>query len=142
MNLIDLSDLLLLANIEVLASLQSMLMDLLAVVTLELEHNLLCGLSLLVENRLGLTTITLLLSVVTSLTLSLEGSLTNLVLSDLVLLVGLAVSVGTVCVDLLWEVDLSFVKNHIMSINLLLGGLKASNGSFYCAKSTTIVVLA
>ena len=101
----NLGNLLLLTNIEVLASLQSMLMNHFAVVTLKLEDNLLCGLGLLVEDRLGLTTKTLLLSVVTSLTLSLEGSLTNLVLGDLVLLVRLALSVITVGVDLLWEVD-------------------------------------
>lgn len=41
-------------------------------------------LSLLVEHRLGLTTITLLLSIVTTLTLGVQGGLTSLVLSDLV----------------------------------------------------------
>ena len=81
------SNLLLLTDIEMLASLQSMLVSLLAVIALELENDLLSCLCLLLENRLSLTTITLLLSVVTSLTLSMEGSLTDLVLSDLVLLV-------------------------------------------------------
>jgi hypothetical protein len=52
--------------------------------TFKTEDNLLGSLSLLVENGLGLTTITRLLTVVTSLTLSKQRGLTGLVLSDLV----------------------------------------------------------
>lgn len=55
-------------KLEVLASLQRKLLLGLAPVALETQHDLLCGLGLLVEDRLGLTTVTRLLSVVTSLT--------------------------------------------------------------------------
>ena len=63
------------------------------------EDNLLGGLSLLVENLLGLTTITALLTIVTTLSLGIEGGLTSLVLGDLVLgvlaaLLALAVSLS------------------------------------------------
>jgi len=50
---------------------------------LETEDNLLGSLGLLTENRLGLTTITCLLAIVTALTLSDQGSSTSLVLSYL-----------------------------------------------------------
>lgn len=53
---------------EVLASLDGLLLLVTAVYALHSEHNLLCGLGLLVEHRLGLTTKTLLLAVITSLT--------------------------------------------------------------------------
>jgi hypothetical protein len=53
---------------EVLATLESDLVLVLALLTFQTQHNLLGGLGLLVEDRLGLTTITALLSVVTSLT--------------------------------------------------------------------------
>jgi hypothetical protein len=52
--------------------------------TLKTEDNLLGSLGLLVENGLGLTTITGLLTVITSLTLGEKRSLTGLVLGDLV----------------------------------------------------------
>lgn len=68
-----------------LTSLQGQLSLGLTVDTLQSQDNLLGGLSLLVENWLGLTTKTGLLTVVSSLTLSEQGSLTSLVLSDLVL---------------------------------------------------------
>lgn len=53
-------------QLEVLASLQRQLQLGLARVALETEHDLLGGLGLLVEDRLRLTTVTGLLSVVTS----------------------------------------------------------------------------
>lgn len=52
--------------------------------TLETENDLLGGLGLLVENGLGLTTVTALLPVVTTLSLSGQRVLALLVLGDLV----------------------------------------------------------
>ena len=62
-------------QLEVLAALQSELLLGLALSALETKDDLLGGLGLLVEDRLGLTTVTGLLTVVTTLTLSEEGSL-------------------------------------------------------------------
>ena len=62
-------------QLEVLAALQSELCLGLADGALQTEHDLLGGLGLLSEDRLGLTTVTALLSVVTTLTLGVEGSL-------------------------------------------------------------------
>ena len=59
------------------------------------------------ENGLGLTTITGLLTVVTSLTLSEQGGLTSLVLGNLVRCVLSAFSALAVGVSGLWDVDLS-----------------------------------
>ena len=67
-----------------LASLQWQLCLVLANGTFETEDNLLRGLCLLVEDGLGLTTITGLFSVITTLSLSEEGSLSSLVLGDFV----------------------------------------------------------
>ena len=55
-------------DLEVLTALDGVHAHSLAGVALEAEHNLLGGLGLLVEDRLGLTTVTLLLAVVTALT--------------------------------------------------------------------------
>jgi hypothetical protein len=88
----------------VLAALESGLVHGLALGALELEGNLLGGLGLLVENGLGLTTITRLLAIVTALTLSIERRLTSLVLSDLVSLV--LVALAAVSPDRLGVVDL------------------------------------
>lgn len=71
-----------------LASLESNVRAVLALGALETQNNLLGGLGLLVEDGLGLTTVTLLLPVVTTLTLSVQRSLTSLVLGDLVRAVG------------------------------------------------------
>ena len=60
-----------------LAALQSELCLGLADGALQAEHDLLGGLGLLSEDRLGLTTVTALLSVVTTLTLGVEGSLNH-----------------------------------------------------------------
>ena len=81
------ADLLLVSELEVLGALEDVLDGLLAAGAGELDDDLLCGLGLLVEDRLGLTTITTLLTVVTTLTLGEEASLTGLVLGDLELLV-------------------------------------------------------
>jgi len=71
-------------ELKVLASLERNVRSVLALGALESEHDLLGGLGLLVEDGLGLTTVTLLLPVVTTLTLSVQRSLTSLVLGDLV----------------------------------------------------------
>ena len=74
-------------------------------VTLETKSDLTGSLDVLVENWLLLTTKTLLLTVVTTLTLCDEGGLTSLLLpGDTVQGVGLTLL--TVCLLLLWEVDL------------------------------------
>jgi hypothetical protein len=56
------------AKLKVLATLENYLMLMLASVALQTKDNLFSSLGLLMENRLGLTTIASLLSVVTSLT--------------------------------------------------------------------------
>ena len=65
---------------EVLATLEDVLSALRAVLALKLQHNLLGGLDLLVEDGLGLTSETGLLTVVTSLTLGSQTGLTGLLL--------------------------------------------------------------
>jgi len=90
---------------KVLASLQGQLQLRLAGNTFQSQHNLLCSLGLLVENGLGLTTITRLLAVVTSLSLREEGGLASLVLSDLVLGVLAAVLALAVGLSSLGNVD-------------------------------------
>lgn len=92
-------------QLEVLTSLQSQLSLGLANNTFQSQHNLLGGLSFLVENLLGLTTETGLLTVVTSLTLSVQGSLTGLVLGNLVLGVLAALLTLTVGLSGLWNVN-------------------------------------
>jgi hypothetical protein len=96
--------LLITTKFEVLASLQCELELGLALGAFETENDLLGGLSLLVENLLGLTTITTLLTVVSSLTLGVEGSLTGLVLGDLVLSVLSALLALAVGSSSLWNV--------------------------------------
>jgi len=90
----------------VLAALQRKLALGLALDALKTQHNLLGGLGLLVEDRLGLTTVTALLAVVTALTLGEEGSLAGLVLGDLVLGVLAALLAFAVRVAGLGNVDL------------------------------------
>lgn len=96
--------LLITTKFEVLASLQCELELSLALGAFETENDLLGGLSLLVENLLGLTTVTSLLTVVSSLTLGIEGSLTGLVLGDLVLSVLSALLALAVGSSSLWNV--------------------------------------
>lgn len=97
-------------QLEVLTSLQSQLGLGLTVDTLQSQHNLLGGLSLLVENWLGLTTETGLLTVVSSLTLSEQRSLTSLVLGNLVLGVLSALLTLTVSLSELWNVNWRLVR--------------------------------
>jgi hypothetical protein len=92
----------------VLCALEDVLDGLLAAGAGELQDDLLGGLGLLVEDRLGLTTITTLLTVVTALTLGEEASLTGLVLSDLELFVLEAGGVAAVHLLLLGELDHCF----------------------------------
>jgi hypothetical protein len=94
----------------VLTTLEGELHLVLAGSALKTEDNLLGGLGLLVEDGLGLTTITGLLTVITSLTLSEQGSLAGLVLGNLVggvLLAGLTLAVS---VTGLGNVDLGSEK--------------------------------
>ncbi len=67
-----------------LGSLDDKLLLGLALLALQAEGDLLSGLGLLVEDRLGLTTVTHLLRVVSSLALGEVGGLAGLVLGDLV----------------------------------------------------------
>jgi hypothetical protein len=76
--------LLLTSKLEVLASLDGQLNSVLAVDAFHTEHNLLGGLGLLTEDRLGLTSEARLLSVVTATTLGKTRLLALLVLRDLV----------------------------------------------------------
>jgi hypothetical protein len=89
-----------------LASLQRQLELGLALDTLQSQNNLLGSLSLLVEDRLGLTTITGLLAVISALTLSEQGGLASFVLGDLVLGVLAALLALAVGVARLGNVDL------------------------------------
>jgi len=101
-------------QLEVLTSLQSQLSLGLTVDTLQSQNNLLGGLSLLVENWLGLTTETGLLTVVSSLTLSEQGSLTSLVLGNLVLGVLSALLTLTVSLSELRNVNWRLVRCLLM----------------------------
>lgn len=99
-----------------LASLESMLVSHFAMETLKLEHDLLGSLSLLVEDGFGLTSETLLFTIVTPLTLSIQTCLAGLVLSNLVFLMVLAISMITVRLDLFREIDLYIfvsISSHI-----------------------------
>lgn len=89
-----------------LASLQRQLALGLALDALQPQHDLLGSLGLLVEDGLGLTTITGLLSVVTALTLREQRGLASLVLGDLVLGVLAALLALAIGVSGLGNVDL------------------------------------
>jgi len=93
-------------KLEVLATLQRKLELGLALDTLQSKDNLLGGLSLLVEDRLGLTTVTGLLAVISTLTLGEQGGLSSLVLGNLVLGVLAALLALAVGVTGLGNVDL------------------------------------
>lgn len=98
-----------------LASLQGQLALGLALDALQSQDDLLGGLGLLVENGLGLTTITALLSVVTALTLGEQRGLASLVLGDLVLGVLAALLALAVGVSGLGNVDLIAEREKYMS---------------------------
>jgi hypothetical protein len=92
-------------KLEVLTTLQSQLSLGLTNNTLQTQDNLLGSFSFLVEDWLGLTTVTGLLTVVTTLTLGEKRSLTSLVLGDLVLGVLSALLTLTVGSSGLWNVN-------------------------------------
>ena len=94
----------LLSEDEGLATLDGDHSSSLAGTALKLEGNLLGGLCLLSENGLGLTSVTLLFSIISSLSLGSQGSLTGLILRHFVNLMLLAFL--AVCSSLLWCVDL------------------------------------
>ena len=94
---------------ELLATLQDTLLPHLAFVTGQRQNNLLGGLGLLVENRLGLTSITGLLAVVTPTSLSEGRLLALLVLGHFVSLVRLALAMIAVSLDDLGNVHLFFL---------------------------------
>jgi hypothetical protein len=103
----------------VLASLQGQLALGLALDALQSQDDLLGGLGLLVEDGLGLTTVTALLSVVTALTLGEQRGLASLVLGDLVLCVLAALLALAVGVSGLGNVDL-FAEKQKTPCQLLL----------------------
>jgi len=71
------------AKLEVLASLDDQELLLLGFGALKTKHNLLGGLGLLVEDGFGLSTVSGLFAIVTTLTLGVQGSFTRLVLGHL-----------------------------------------------------------
>ena len=91
---------------EGLAAFQDELMLVLADGTFQTQDNLLGSLGFLVENRFGLTTITGLLTIVTTLTLGKDGSFTGLVLGNLVGGVTAALLTSTKGFTSLRDVDL------------------------------------
>lgn len=97
-----------------LASLEGKLALGLALDALQSQDNLLGGLGLLVENGLGLTTITALLSVVTALSLGEQRGLTSLVLRHLVLGVLAALLALAVGVSGLGDVDLVVIPCQLL----------------------------
>ena len=84
------------SQFEMLSSLQTQLLLGLALLTFQTQYNLTCGLGLLVEDGLGLSPKTHLLGIVPTLSLCKVGSLSGLVLGDLVhgVLLALASTVG------------------------------------------------
>jgi len=93
-------------ELEVLASLEGDMRSVLALGALETKNDLLGGLGLLVEDGLGLTTVTGLLAVISTLTLGEQGGLSSLVLGNLVLGVLAALLALAVGVTGLGNVDL------------------------------------
>ena len=93
-----------------LATLDGDLVPETAVLALKTQHDLLGGLSLLVENGLSLTTVTLLLAVVTALSLGPAGGLASLVLGHLVEGVLLALAASAEGTAFLGDVHLQHSK--------------------------------
>jgi hypothetical protein len=109
----------------VLAALQGQLALGLALDALQSQHNLLGGLGLLVEDGLGLTTITGLLAVITALSLSEQRGLASLVLGDLVLGVLAALLALAVGVTGLGNVDLISNSSQFFSVPFCIYSLAA-----------------
>lgn len=102
-----------------LAALDSVHVTGLASLALETQHNLLGGLGLFVEDGLCLTTISGLLSVVTTLSLSIKGGFTSLILGNLVhsvLLALLAFAEGTLGLRYVHHFDLVplFIRPYLV----------------------------
>lgn len=114
-----------------LTSLQSQLSSSLTSNTFQSQDDLLGSLSFLVEDRLGLTTETGLFTVITSLTLSEQGSLTGLVLGNLVLSVLTAGLTLTVGLSGLWNVNCYNVSNDKLS--------SVGYGEYPCAFSLFLI---
>jgi len=93
----------LLSKFEVLGSLVAQLLLGLTFLTFQTEDDLTCGLGLLVEDGLGLSSESHLLGIITSLSLSEVRRLSGLVLSDLVKGVLLTLS-GTVSPAFFWNI--------------------------------------
>lgn len=113
-----------------LATLQGKLALGLALDTLQSQHNLLGSLSLLVEDRLGLTTVTGLLAVITTLSLGEKRGLAGLVLGDLVLGVLAALLALAVGVTGLGNVDLE-IPNRVSWAVLDSRSFGISGGSWH-----------
>ena len=103
-----------------LATLQSKLGLSLALDAFQSQNDLLGGLGLLVEDRLGLTTITGLLTVVSALSLGEQRGLASLVLGDLVLGVLAALLALAVGVSRLGNVDLKCTIS-VSQVSIILG---------------------
>merc|ERR1719171_3318454 len=93
------------SKFEMFASFNGNLLTSFAFSAFHSQHNLFGGLSLLVENGFGLTSVSALFPVVTAFSLSEQGSLTSFVLRDLVQGMLLAVLVRTVGLTSFWDVD-------------------------------------
>jgi len=89
----------------VFASLEGDLLLVLARRAFHSQDNLLCGLGLLLEDGLGLTTETGLFAIVSSLTLGEKRGLTSLVLSHLMEAMTLAFAAAAEGVSGFWNVD-------------------------------------
>lgn len=112
----------LLSKNECLASLDGLESSSLADSAFELESDLLGSLGLLSEDRLSLASKSSLLGIITSLSLSDGGSLTSLVLTDLVDYVFLALR--TVGSHLLGNVHLNSEKSRDLPLSILIINIK------------------
>lgn len=91
-----------------LASLDGVLRNMLATLALKPQHDLLGGFGLFVEDRLGLTTVTRLLPIITPLSLGSKTILSLLVLRHLVQGVLSALFTLAICLLCLRDVHLKF----------------------------------
>ena len=93
------------SKLKVLGSLQSQLLLGLTLLTFKTDNNLTGSLCLLVKDGLGLSSESHLLGVITTLSLSKVGSLSSLVLGDLVYLMLFALTSSTESFAFLWYVN-------------------------------------
>jgi hypothetical protein len=106
-------------KLEVLAPLQRQLLLRLALAALKTQHDLLGRLRLLVEDGLGLTTVTRLLSVITTLALSERAGLSGFVLGNTVKRVLVALRAAAVGPPRLGNVDHG---GRFLSVGTRFGG--------------------